>query len=151
MPICARLDSARTQRCSSLKRKTVNESFSRLCFFCFGTARYLQSCASTCQDHPAHAGDGLLNRRRGAFSIRRMGARGTRRAVRGELGQLFPERTEVIDGALAALLGGHHVLIIGPPGTAKSMLADELCRRLEGATYFQWLLTKFSTPEELFG
>jgi len=31
------------------------------------------------------------------------------------------------------------------------MLADELCRRLEGASYFQWLLTKFSTPEELFG
>src|SRR5262249_30409163 len=38
-----------------------------------------------------------------------------------------------------------------PPGTAKSMLADELCRRLEGTGYFQWLLTKFTTPEELFG
>ncbi|HYA34731.1 MAG TPA: AAA family ATPase, partial [Candidatus Binataceae bacterium] len=37
------------------------------------------------------------------------------------------------------------------PGTAKSMLADELCRRIEGANYFQWLLTKFSTPEEIFG
>ncbi|HTT75896.1 MAG TPA: AAA family ATPase, partial [Candidatus Binataceae bacterium] len=34
---------------------------------------------------------------------------------------------------------------------AKSMLADELCRRIEGANYFQWLLTKFSTPEEIFG
>ena len=43
------------------------------------------------------------------------------------------------------------MLIIGPPGTAKSMLADELCRRIEGANYFQWLLTKFSTPEEIFG
>jgi MoxR-like ATPase len=31
------------------------------------------------------------------------------------------------------------------------MLADELCRRVEGAGYFQWLLTKFSTPEEIFG
>ncbi len=41
--------------------------------------------------------------------------------------------------------------MIGPPGTAKSMLADELCRRIEGADYFQWLLTKFSTPEEIFG
>ena len=71
--------------------------------------------------------------------------------LRQELGQLFLERTELIDGALAALLSGHHVLIIGPPGSAKSMLADELCRRLEGATYFQWLLTKFTTPEELFG
>lgn len=73
------------------------------------------------------------------------------RKIRDELQQLFLERTELIDGALAALLSAQHVLIIGPPGTAKSMLADELCRRIMGATYFQWLLTKFTTPEELFG
>jgi MoxR-like ATPase len=73
------------------------------------------------------------------------------RRIREELGTLFLERTDLIDGALAALLSRHHVLIIGPPGTAKSMLADELCRRLEGGQYFQWLLTKFTTPEELFG
>jgi MoxR-like ATPase len=80
-----------------------------------------------------------------------MSARELLRSVHDELQQVFLERGEVIDGALAALLSGHHVLIIGPPGTAKSMLADELCRRLAGATYFQWLLTKFTTPEELFG
>lgn len=73
------------------------------------------------------------------------------RKIRDELQQLFLERAELIDGALAALLAAQHVLIIGPPGTAKSMLADELCRRITGATYFQWLLTKFTTPEELFG
>jgi MoxR-like ATPase len=72
-------------------------------------------------------------------------------AIRDELNQLFLERTELIDGALCALLSAHHVLVIGPPGTAKSMLADELCRRIEGADYFQWLLTKFTTPEEIFG
>src|SRR5258708_14898926 len=71
--------------------------------------------------------------------------------VREELNQNFQERAELIDGALCALLSGSHVLIIGPPGTAKSMLADELCRRIEGANYFQWLLTKFSKPEEIFG
>ena len=57
--------------------------------------------------------------------------------IREELKQMFLERAELIDGALAALLSAHHLLIIGPPGTAKSMLADELCRRIEGANYFQ--------------
>ena len=71
--------------------------------------------------------------------------------LREELQQIFLERTALIDGALVALLAGQHVLIIGPPGTAKSMLADEICRRLTGARYFQWLLTRFTTPEELFG
>src|SRR6187431_914159 len=73
------------------------------------------------------------------------------RKIREELQQMFLERAELIDGALAALLSAQHVMIVGPPGTAKSMLADELCRRIEGASYFQWLLTKFTTPEELFG
>lgn len=71
--------------------------------------------------------------------------------IRDELNRMFLERAELIDGALTALLSATHVLLIGPPGTAKSMLADELCRRIEGANYFQWLLTRFSTPEEIFG
>jgi MoxR-like ATPase len=71
--------------------------------------------------------------------------------IREELRQTFLERSDLIDGALAGLLCSHHILIIGPPGTAKSMLADEICRRVEGANYFQWLLTRFTTPEEIFG
>src|ERR1700730_18541640 len=71
--------------------------------------------------------------------------------IRDELNHLFLERAELIDGALCALLSASHVLVIGPPGTAKSMLADEVCRSVEGASYLQWLLTKFSTPEEIFG
>jgi MoxR-like ATPase len=43
------------------------------------------------------------------------------------------------------------VLLVGEPGTAKSMLAEELCRRIDGARYFHWLLTRFTTPEELYG
>jgi MoxR-like ATPase len=78
-------------------------------------------------------------------------AQGKIARIREELNAQFLERGELIDGALCALLSAHHVLIIGPPGTAKSMLAEELCQRIEGASYFQWLLTKFTTPEEIFG
>ena len=35
--------------------------------------------------------------------------------------------------------------------TAKSALASALCTSLDGASYFAWLMTKFTTPEELFG
>jgi MoxR-like ATPase len=71
--------------------------------------------------------------------------------IRSDLKSRYFERDEVIDGAFCALLTGSHMLLIGPPGTAKSQLANEICRKITGARYFQWLLTKFTTPEELFG
>ncbi len=70
--------------------------------------------------------------------------------LRNELVSKFPERTAVIDGALCAVLAGEHVLFIGPPGTAKSALARSIAQAF-GGVYFERLLTKFSTPEELFG
>jgi MoxR-like ATPase len=73
------------------------------------------------------------------------------RRIRAELCETFLEREAVVDGTLAALVAGEHVLLVGPPGTAKSMLAEEVCARIEGGTYFSWLLTKFTTPEEIFG
>ncbi len=71
--------------------------------------------------------------------------------IRSDLKSRYFERDDVIDGAFCALLTGSHLLLIGPPGTAKSQLANEICRKITGARYFQWLLTKFTTPEELFG
>ncbi|HOX57869.1 MAG TPA: AAA family ATPase [Verrucomicrobiota bacterium] len=61
------------------------------------------------------------------------------------------EREMAIQAALLALLTGEHILFLGPPGTAKSLLARGLCARIEGGCYFERLLTRFSTPEELFG
>lgn len=72
-------------------------------------------------------------------------------AIRNELKSQYLERDEVIDGTLIALLTGNHMLLIGPPGTAKSQLVSEVCKKISSAQYFQWLLTKFTAPEELFG
>jgi len=71
--------------------------------------------------------------------------------LRDSLKKSFYERDEEIDGSLTALLAGEHTLLFGPPGTGKSALANTLCQSIDGSSFFQWLLTKFSTPEEVFG
>lgn len=72
------------------------------------------------------------------------------RKVEAELNAAFLERQDVIRGLLVALLAREHVLLLGPPGTAKSALARELCQRI-GGQYFERVLSRTSTPEELFG
>jgi len=71
--------------------------------------------------------------------------------IRNYLNQKFYERLDQVDAILASLLARQHCILIGPPGTAKSQMVRALCECIDGATYFQWLLTKFTTPEELFG
>ncbi|MFC5591594.1 AAA family ATPase [Sporosarcina soli] len=63
----------------------------------------------------------------------------------------FFERENEVEAILIALLSRQHMLMIGPAGTAKSALSVEIAKIVQGTEYFQWLLTRFSTPEEVFG
>ncbi|MDP2342271.1 MAG: AAA family ATPase [Deltaproteobacteria bacterium] len=71
--------------------------------------------------------------------------------VRLDLKSRFYERDVVIDALLASLVARTHLLLLGPPGTAKSAVVNALTASIDGANAFSWLLTKFSTPEEVFG
>ncbi|MCG7344952.1 AAA family ATPase [Sporosarcina sp. ACRSL] len=71
--------------------------------------------------------------------------------IRQALNAKYFEREKEVEGILVALLARQHMLLIGPAGTAKSALSVELANIVQGTEYFQWLLTRFSTPEELFG
>ncbi|GGA56085.1 hypothetical protein GCM10007416_31570 [Kroppenstedtia guangzhouensis] len=71
--------------------------------------------------------------------------------IKNALNAKFYEREKEVEALLIALLARQHLLLIGPAGTAKSALSAELAQIVQGTNYFQWLLTRFSTPEELFG
>lgn len=71
--------------------------------------------------------------------------------IEKELAGEFFERRDVIRGLVVAMVAQQHVLLLGPPGTGKSALAENLCQRVQGGKYFNWLLSRTSTPEELFG
>ncbi|MGW2493270.1 AAA family ATPase [Streptomyces pseudogriseolus] len=73
------------------------------------------------------------------------------RAVCGELSTRFFERDDVVRTLVVTLLAGQHSLVLGPPGTAKSELARELTGRIDGAAYWEILLSKFTAPTRMFG
>ena len=78
--------------------------------------------------------------------------------ILSQLNQGLVEREDTLKIALLTVLAGEHLVLIGPPGTGKSLIARRIADSIaadaseaNSHAYFEYLLTKFSTPEEIFG
>jgi MoxR-like ATPase len=61
------------------------------------------------------------------------------------------EREKALAISLLALFCGEHLFYYGPPGVAKSLLARRLHLSLQDSRHFEYLMGRFSVPEEIFG
>ena len=68
-----------------------------------------------------------------------------------ELYKIAPERETIIQSMVIALLSGQNVLLLGNPGTGKTYLTRHFAEVFANDSFFHYLLTKTSKPEELFG
>ena len=65
-------------------------------------------------------------------------------------GELVERRAE-IRGVITALVGGTTMFMLGPPGTGKSWLVNRVLKYVSVPRHFDILMTRFTTPEEMFG
>jgi MoxR-like ATPase len=63
----------------------------------------------------------------------------------------FIGKDEIIDLLGICLVAGENAFLLGPPGTAKSAIVRRLSTCVENGKNFEYLLTRFTEPNEIFG
>lgn len=72
------------------------------------------------------------------------------KSVSDRIKSIFIGKDEVVDVLCVSLIAGENPFLLGPPGTAKSAVVQELAKSIDGRV-FDYLLTKFTEPNEIFG
>ncbi len=68
-----------------------------------------------------------------------------------QIKETFVGKDEIIDLLGIGLLARENAFLLGPPGTAKSAIIRALSNAIEDGKNFEYLLTRFTEPNEIFG